>query len=162
MIPQLIAQLSHCSIVPKYTHDVRVLYFGPAPGSAVASPFVASWANSSSYRPRYWNPWDRNVTTLSSIFPLSQVLYVSFSFSYISNWLALPSKAASFTLLLQFSTGPTASQTPQPHQAPPPPGAFRGEVPFSPPPPSCRMAASIDSSFTTWGASRAMAPRIRT
>src|SRR3972149_7815545 len=111
------ALMFYCSIALKWTPVVRPLYLGPAPGSSVASPFVARWANSSSYRPRYWNPWDRNVTTLSSIFPLSQVLYVSFSFSYISNWLALSSKAASFTIVMQFSTGQTASQTPQPQQA---------------------------------------------
>src|SRR3989304_1299996 len=112
-----VALMFYCSIALKWTPVVRPLSLGPAPGSAVASPFVASWANSSSYRPRYWNPWDRNVTTLSSIFPLSQVLYVSFSFSYISNWLALSSEAASFTIVMQFSTGQTASQTPQPQQA---------------------------------------------
>ena len=39
------------------------------------------------------------------------------SLRHISHWLALSSNTDSLTIVMQFSTGHTASQTPQPQQA---------------------------------------------
>jgi hypothetical protein len=54
---------------------------------------------------------------LSWIFSSSQALYFPGSFWWASNWLSLSAKARSFTMVMQFVTGHTASQTPQPQQA---------------------------------------------
>src|SRR3970040_766162 len=69
----------------------------------------------SSYRLRKGKPWERS--GLCWIFSLTQVLYVSLSFFHIAHWLLLSVKTDSFTIVMQSSTGQTASQTPQPQHA---------------------------------------------
>src|SRR5947207_6866706 len=80
-------------------------------------PTSRSFFSSSSYCPRKRKPWERTVACLLPIFSVSQVLYVAGSFRHISHWLALSSKTDSLTIVMQCSTGQTASQTPQPQQA---------------------------------------------
>src|SRR5437867_8310506 len=48
---------------------------------------------------------------------LIQALYPSLSFRHISHWLALSSNTYSLTIVMHFSTGQTASHTPQPQHA---------------------------------------------
>src|SRR5712691_13055622 len=79
----------------------------------LSSSFFSSW----SYWPRKRKPCERAVVALSAIFAPSQVLYAPLSLRHISHWLALSEKAASFTIVMQFSTGQTASHTPQPQHA---------------------------------------------
>src|SRR5438105_11255807 len=87
------------------------------PGVISTPPTSRSFFSSSSYCPRKRKPWERTVACLLPIFSPSQVLYVAGSFRHISHWLALSSKAASLTIVMQCSTGQTASHTPQPQQA---------------------------------------------
>src|SRR5947207_9119076 len=80
-------------------------------------PTSRSFFSSSSYCPRKRKPWERTVACLLPIFSVSQVLYVAGSFRHASHWLALSSKADSLTIVMQSSTGQTASHTPQPQHA---------------------------------------------
>src|SRR5881296_817079 len=75
------------------------------------------FSTSCSYWPRNRKPWERTVAFLSPIFSVIQTLYRSLSFRHISHWLALSSNTDSLTIVMQFSTGQTASHTPQPQQA---------------------------------------------
>src|SRR3970282_1224375 len=69
----------------------------------------------SSYCPRKRKPWERS--GLCWIFSLTQVLYVSLSFFHIAHWLLLSVQTDSFTIVMQSSTGQTASQAAQPQHA---------------------------------------------
>src|SRR5919201_5246052 len=80
-------------------------------------PASRSRFTSSSYWPRKRKPCERTVVFLSAILAPSHVLYAALSFRHISHWLALSSNTASLTIVMQFSTGQTASQTPQPQHA---------------------------------------------
>src|SRR5207249_3175247 len=62
-------------------------------------------------------PCERTVAFLFPILAPSHVLYAALSFRHISHWLALSSNSASFTIVMQCSTGHTASHTPQPQHA---------------------------------------------
>src|SRR5439155_14524076 len=73
--------------------------------------------SSSSYWPRKRNPWERTVAFLSPIFWVIQVWYAPLSLRHISHWLALSSNTDSLTIVMQCSTGQTASHTPQPQHA---------------------------------------------
>src|ERR1700675_1187219 len=72
---------------------------------------------SSSYWPRKRKPCERTVAFLLPIVSMSQVLYFVLSLRHISHWLALSSNTDSLTIVMQLSTGHTASHTPQPQHA---------------------------------------------
>src|SRR6266851_6272922 len=75
------------------------------------------FSSSCSYWPRKRKPCERTVALLSPIFSVIQALYPSLSFRHISPSLALSSNCDSLTIVMQFSTGQTASHTPQPQHA---------------------------------------------
>src|SRR5919197_930357 len=92
--------------------------FSPGIPAVISLPPVSrSRFSSSSYWPRKRKPCERTVAFLSPIFSVSHVLYAALSARHISHWLSLSSKTASFTMVMQFSTGQTASHTPQPQHA---------------------------------------------
>src|SRR5262245_14192089 len=80
-------------------------------------PTSRSCFSSSSYWPRKRKPCERTVAFLSLIVAVSHVLYAVLSLRHISHWLALSSNTDSLTIVMQSSTGQTASQTPQPQHA---------------------------------------------
>src|SRR5216110_202013 len=101
---------------PPYT--VLCCAFSPGIPAVISTPpWSRSATSSCSYWPRKRKPCERTVAFLSPIFSAIQLRYLSLSFRHISHWLALSSKTDSLTIVMQCSTGQTASQTPQPQQA---------------------------------------------
>src|SRR5215510_16055611 len=80
-------------------------------------PLSRFFTSSCSYWPRKRKPCDRTVALLSPIFSAIQAVYLSLSLRHISHWLELSSNTDSLTIVMYFSTGQTASQTPQPQHA---------------------------------------------
>src|SRR5262245_55516297 len=94
---------------------VFCLAFSPGIPAVISTPPMSrSLLSSSSYWPRKRKPCERTVAFLSPILAPSQVLSTPLSWRRSSHWLALSSNSDSFTIVMQFSTGHTASHTPQP------------------------------------------------
>src|SRR5215510_12369457 len=103
------------SLWPPARQRVLCSAFSPGMPAVISTPPTSRSAFSScSYWPRKRKPCERTVAFLLPILAPSQVLYPVLSFRHISHWLALFSNSASFTIVMQCSTGHTASHTPQP------------------------------------------------
>src|SRR5215510_12578622 len=101
------------SLWPPARQRVLCSAFSPGMPAVISTPPTSRSAFSScSYCPRKRKPCERTVAFLFPILAPSHVLYAALSFRHISHWLALSSNSASFTIVMQCSTGHTASHTP--------------------------------------------------